>query len=182
MKLMTVLFGMTLSLGAFAGEMVQIEGLGKVPYEELFRAESAEGETKDHFVARVSPQLIDFSNRTGFEACGVIAHKNGQYSIIVGTNQSQVACANFMGKVISGYAPTDDTLHSHGNGGAKLNRTDMRFLGIKEDARSKRMFGTVYGQDRHQFSEVDLRGGAGYLATPDGVLHQDGKGKVRKVR
>lgn len=168
---------------AQAAEHVQIDGIGRVPYETLFEAVSEPGESRDDFAASVAPRLVAYSSETGFEACAVLgAHPDGRWGVLVGTNHAHVACANLPNKVPAGFRPLAMTIHSHGNGAASLNRTDMRFLGLSTDARTKRMSGQIYGQSRDHFSERDLGGLPGYLATPQGVLFHDGKGNIRRVK
>ena len=163
-------------------QTLSIQGIGQVQYLPLFEAVAEDGETADSFVARIAPRLVAFSGETGFEACGVLGQDaNGRVSVVVGTNRSHVACANIPSKVLEGYRPLALTLHSHGNGAASLNRNDLRFLGIEQDARSKSRNSQIYGQNRSRFSEQDMAGSAGYLATPEGVLHHDSRGTVRTV-
>lgn len=162
-------------------EYIQIDDIGRLPYQRLFEAFSQPNESLDAFAARISPRLVAYSQETGYEACGVFASDGSRNGIIVGTNHANLACANFTAKRPDGMESRRITIHSHGNGAAKMTRSDLRFMGLSEDARSQRMFGTVYGQDREHFSERDLNGSAGYLATPTKVLYQDGQGKIREV-
>ncbi|KAF1704968.1 hypothetical protein [Pseudoxanthomonas kaohsiungensis] len=162
-------------------QRVVVAGLGSIDYQPLFEAVSEPGETLDAFVIRVAPRLVAYSDTTGFEACGVLASNGDRFGLAVGTNRSHVACASFRNKVPAGMVSTAETVHSHGKGAARLNRNDLRFLGLSEDARSHRMFGTLHGQDRFRFSERDLAGEAGYLATPHGVVHHNGGGQTRAV-
>lgn len=157
---------------------VRLEGIGTVPYVFLFEDIGESGETVDELAGRIAPRLVAYSDATGFEACGVMAkHNDGRWGTVIGSNQSHVACANLPDRVPEGFRAMALTIHSHGLGGGELNQTDLRFLKLSADSRSKHMHGQIYGQDRHQFSERDLTGLPGYLATPDGLLRHDGKGK-----
>lgn len=162
-------------------QRVQVAGIGRLDYQRLFEAVSEPGESLDVFVSRIGPRLVAYSDASGFEACGVLASKGDRFGVVVGTNRSHLACASFRNKVPAGMISTGETVHSHGQGAARLNTNDLRFLGLSEDARTQRMFGTLHGQDRFNFSERDLAGGAGYLATPRGVIHHNGRGQARQV-
>lgn len=162
-------------------ETVFVDGLGRMPYEKLFEVVGEPGESLDAVAARAAPQLVAYSDETGFEACGVFATDGERYSVVVGTNHAHTACLNFTAKRVEGTQTERVTIHSHGKGAAKLTRSDMRFMGLAEDARTHKMHGTVWGQDREKFSEQDLGGYAGYLATPTGVLFHDGNHQVRTV-
>lgn len=183
MKIM-FLIGMLMAGAVQAHEgvrQINIDNIGKVPYEFLFEETSVNGETMDQFMARIAPRLVAYSEETGFEACGVIATKGDAFGIRIGSNHSHVACANFRAMIPDGMEATPYTIHSHGKGAAKMNVADMRFRGIPETARSQRMFGTLYGQDRDKFSDQDLKGAAGYLATPNGLIHHNAKGVIRVI-
>lgn len=183
LKVLAVLALLAVAVPAMAAkvERVQLSELGTVDYLRLFEATSEEGESLDAFAVRIAPQLVAFSDETGYEACGMLARQGDRFGVVVGTNQSHVACASFSSKVPNGMASLGESIHSHGNGAARLNRNDLRFLGLAEDPRSHRTHGMVYGQDRAQFSERDLDAGPGYLATPTGVLYQKGRGQIRTV-
>lgn len=162
-------------------ERIRVTDAGTVEYQRLFRVQSEPGESLDTFMVRIAPRLVAFSEATGFEACGAIGSDGSRFGVVIGSNRAHVACASFNRHMPEGMTPVGQTIHSHGNGAARLNRNDLRFLGLPEGPRSQRMFGTVYGQDRYRFSERDKSGGPGYLATPTGLLHHDGKGEVRTV-
>lgn len=86
-----------------------------VPYEHVGDFTSHAGETLNDFLLRVGPSLRAFSDRTGFEACGVIAEgAAGSFSIVVGSSGSHMACVNDPARVLAGYTSTGETMHSHG--------------------------------------------------------------------
>ena len=101
-----------------AGEVqrIRIPGLGMLDYQRLFEVVSEPGESLDAFALRISPRLRDFSDESEFEACGVIATDGqGGYGIVVGTNRSHIACANFfLSRLPAGMKATEQTIHSHG--------------------------------------------------------------------
>lgn len=161
---------------------ITLPGFGRLPYAKLYDIVSDPGESVDAFMGRIGIRLREFSDKTGFEACGVVATDGERFGVVVGTNLAHTACANFDAFVPSGMRSTGSTIHSHGGQGQfKMTTADLLFAGIPESARSRHLRGTVYGQELDKFSERDLAGGPGYLATPDGVIHQDGEGSVRKV-
>ncbi|EMR0604057.1 DUF4329 domain-containing protein [Stenotrophomonas sp. Sm3212] len=170
---------------AVAGEVekVAVPNVGTITYEHLFDAVSEANEGLDDFMARISPRLRAFSDETGFEACGVVARNDeGRFAVAIGTNHSHVACVNFASKVPQGFQPTMETIHSHG--GEKTfaaSATDIALLGKDAFGSRSRTSLRVTGQNLHMFSKTDYHGGAGYLATPNGAIYQNGPKSVREV-
>lgn len=161
-------------------ERVRIPGLGVVDYEFILEARSEPSETMDEFAVRLGSKLREFSDRTGYEACGVIATDGERFGTVIGSNRSHVACANFSSKVPEGMRATDETIHSHGlDKSFNANRNDLVLQGQAFHGRPG--LRGVGGQDTRRFSEMDYDGGPGYLATPDGVIHQRGRGTSREV-
>lgn len=164
-------------------ERVGLGGGKALDYQLLFTQTSIPGESMDSFASRLAPRLLAFSQETGFEACGVIATDGERFGATIGTNRSHIACANFNRKVPEGMVSTNETIHSHGTEGRfRANRNDKIMQGELfhgRDFRGTRK--TVAGQNVREFSEMDFRSGPGYLATPEGVKHQNGHGTERLV-
>ena len=156
-------------------ERVAIPGLGSVDYQRLFEVTSEPGESLDAFALRIGPRLRAFSDETGFEACGSLAKDDaGRFGVVIGTNRSRIACVNFNSKRPAGFLPTGETIHSHGTtAGFLANRNDITLQGQLLSGKSG--LRRVAGQRLDAFSKMDFDGGAGYLATPTGVIHQAGK-------
>lgn len=165
------------------GTSLNLPGYGRVSYEQLFEDQSQEGETLDAFMLRVAPKLRAYSDKTKYEACAAIASDGQRFGVIVGTNRAHVACAVLHEQVPEGMKTIGESIHSHGGEGSfSSTRSDMALMGpALAQAKSLGKRKVVHGQVLDQFSEVDFQAGPGYLATPDGLLHQN-KGKVRKVR
>jgi len=162
-------------------QRLQVPGIGRLDYQRLFEAVSEPGETLDAFVLRISPRLRAYSDATGFEACGVLATDGERFGVVVGSNQSHIACANFDRFTPAGMKPTGETIHSHGvEGRFNANRMDVALQG--QHFHGKPGVRSVAGQTLDAFSAMDYDGGPGYLATPTGVIHQAGKGTSRTVR
>lgn len=163
-------------------EQISVKGLGVVTYQRLFEAVSEPGETLDAFVLRVSPRLRAFSDETGFEACGVLASDGERFGVVVGTSHAHIACVNLSVYRPEGMTSVNKTLHSHGSEGKfKPNRADLALQGQHMSGRYKRL-NTVHGQKLDEFSDDDVRSGAGYLAGTQGrVYFQDG-GAAREVK
>lgn len=160
-------------------EQVNVKGLGVMTYQRLFEAVSEPGETLDAFVLRVSPRLRAFSDETGFEACGVLSSDGERFGVVVGTSHAHIACINFSVYRPAGMTSAKKTLHSHGSEGKfKPNRADLALQGQHMSGRYKRL-NTVHGQKLNEFSDDDVRSGAGYLAGTNGrVYFQDGGAAV----
>lgn len=162
-------------------ELVNVPGLGAVPYQKLFEEASNDGESLDAFMLRIGVRLRDFSDASKHEACGVVATDGQRFGVVIGTNGAHIACANFPWKVPQGMRAIGETIHSHGADKlANINKVDRLFRG--EELVSGRRVSSVSGQDLAMFSREDFTGGPGYLAIPGGrVLHQSGKSTVREV-
>lgn len=161
-------------------ERVRIPGLGVVDYEFILEARSEPSETMDEFAVRLGSKLREFSDRTGYEACGVIATDGQRFGAVIGSNRSHVACANFSTKVPAGMTATEETIHSHGRDrGFNANRNDLTLQG--QLFQGQVGLRGVAGQNVREFSQMDYEGGPGYLATPNGVIHQRGRGTSRSV-
>ncbi|HEL3200029.1 TPA: hypothetical protein ACKP7X_002508 [Stenotrophomonas maltophilia] len=168
------------ALPCSAQDRVNVPGIGLVPYQQLFEAVSEPGESLDAFALRLGPRLRAYSDETGFEACGVLASDGDRFGVVIGTNHSHVACVNFASKVPAGFQPTEETIHSHG--GEKTfaaSATDVLLLSKDAFGSRSRTSLRVTGQKLGEFSKTDYQGGAGYLATPKGVIHQAGAKHVR---
>jgi hypothetical protein len=153
-----------------------------LPYQHLFDVQSSPGESQDAFVVRIAPQLRAWSDTTKMEACASISVKDGIYAAVVGTSKSHLGCAIYSAKRPEGFAFTGDSIHSHGgNNRFRMNDADRIFQNVSGDARSG-YTAVVYGQELSSFSETDLHGAPGYLATINGVMYQDGKGHIRTVQ
>ncbi len=161
-------------------EYVRIPGRGRVAYQFLFEEISEPGESLDSFASRIGPRLRAYSEETGYEACGVLATDGELFGVVIGSNLAHIACANFNAFRPIGMKPTGQTIHSHG--------VDERFYANRNDvALQGQLLGggkgikSVAGQKLNAFSNMDYEGGPGYLATPTGVIHQQGEGTVRQV-
>lgn len=170
--------GMAQATDAGTIERIHVPSLGAtIPYERLFEAKSEPGETMDAFALRIGPRLRAFSDASHFEACGMIATDGQRFGAVIGSNHSHIACANFPALVPAGMTSTGKTIHSHGvDKAVSFNKTDL----ILSGASDKSSFKMVHGQNTSKFSEADLDGWPGYLATPTGAIFHDGW-KVRVV-
>lgn len=160
--------------------------LRRLPYTELFTDASQQGESKDDFLFRVAKRMRAYSDETGFEACGMIAKATNDgvdtYSIVAGTSTSHLACAIYSSKIPAGTVATKEGIHSHGRVAQfRMNRADRILSGVSDDPRSISQ-AVVYGQNLNAFSEQDLSGIAGYLATENGLLYHDTKGAITTIR
>ena len=161
-------------------EYVRIPGIGRVAYQFLFEEISEQGESLDAFALRIGPRLRAYSDETGYEACGVLATDGELFGVVIGSNRAHIACANFNALRPMGMKPTGQTIHSHGvDGRFHANRNDVALQG--QFFAGQMGIKGVAGQKLNAFSNMDYEGGPGYLATPTGVIHQQGEGTVRQV-
>jgi len=154
-----------------------------LPFETLETLLGQPGESMDAFVVRIGPDLRKFADKTGFEACGLIARAaDGTFGVVLTSSRSHVGCVVQTASLPAGMVATDQTIHCHGTDGRRssMNRADRALLGVSD---SESGLGFVPTQNLSHFSPTDYAGGAGFLATPTGVLHQDGTpGSEREVQ
>lgn len=172
--------GSCVSMSAFAGinHLSQTVDVSKLPYEHIADFISEDGETEHQFLLRIAPELRKYSDKTGFEACGVIAKNATHYGVIVGSSHSHIACLNDSSRIPVGMVFTDETIHSHGKHGLRIlvNEADIIFMGNPFDP--PRYIG---GFSLNDFSDTDYDH-PGYLATTDGLIYQHGKGTTVVIK
>ena len=157
-------------------ERVDVPGVGRVPYQMLFEERSLPGESRDAFVLRLADRMRRFSEKTGFEACGVLGSDGVGFGVIVGTNNAHAGCANFHAKVPEGMTSTRLSVHSHiAKSTYTANRADRMVLGPLAVGK------LMNREDPEAFSDEDKAGGPGYLVSPKSVWRFDGT-DVHEVR
>lgn len=192
MRLMLLLIALLVPASAWseerpAVERLSIPGIGRLAYVEVFQELSAPGESLDAFALRVGPRLRAYSDETGFEACGAFAKdESGRWGIVVGSNQSHIACAVLRNKVPAGMRAVVESIHSHGvNRAVRANKSDLALMGqaLAKNGGVGRAAVYVNGQTLDAFSQADLHASPGYLAIPGGrVLFQAGTpGSIREI-
>jgi hypothetical protein len=148
------------------------------PAERVGEFRSKPAEPLDAFLLRVGRALVDFSDRTQFEACGTIARSadGTQYAVDAYTNHAHVYCASLAENVPNGMVSTGQAIHSHPTKRAfHATDADRRFLGIQPSDRPV----TIRIERPEWFSAGDYDNGPGYLATKRGVYFQEGRGGER---
>lgn len=150
-----------------------------LPYEHIADLTSLANETERAFLRRIAPQLRAYSDRTGFEACGVIAADgSGGFGVVLGSNHSHIGCANDPARVPAGMTSTGETIHSHGRPGLRVRATAADWVLMGNPYDPPRYIG---GFDLSGFSDVDFSH-PGYLATPTGLLYQAGKTRIEAIQ
>lgn len=177
-SLFMIVVMMTVSMTALSKTLTP-EELSYLPYEHIANFTSQPGESEQAFLMRIGPSLRAYSNKTGFESCGVIASDGkGHFGVVLGSNHSHLACVNDESRVPKGMTSTGETIHSHGRQGSfNMNKSDKILSGI--DAGSGLI--PVHGQILDQFSPTDYASGPGYLATPTGLMYQHGENTAHVV-
>ncbi|OOG64451.1 hypothetical protein B0E46_07300 [Rhodanobacter sp. B04] len=159
-------------MGIESAQAQDVRGLG---YEALGTLTSKAGETETQFLDSIRAPIRAFIDRTGFEACAEIgqAPDGKSWGLILGSSHSHIGCAVVVGRVPSGMKPTGVTIHGH----PALKR-------FSPNPNDKILLGAM-GMDDYDilpltraaidhFSPDDFAGGPGYLATPAGLLYQNG--------
>lgn len=153
--------------------------LAALPFTRLTEMQSTVGEDKVAFLKRVGVWMTDYAKANRVEVCGMVSEKyvadtadsgTMHYGIVLTTTHSNILCAS-QRLAPEGFTVTTTSIHNHGYYAAfKVNAVD-------EKATNRQFImgraGGARVQDR--FSPVDELE-AGYLATPTGLLYQDGKG------
>lgn len=176
LALVALMFAFPAAAASGQVERIFIPGFGPITYQHLFTQTSEAGETMDAFAARIAPRLREFSDATGFEACGVIATDGERFGAVIGTNGAHTACVNFHAKAPAGMAFTGQTIHSHTHKARyRANRSDLIVLGS-----GARLGQVVRGGHPDLFSDEDYAA-PGYMVSTGAVWHQEGKGTEREV-
>lgn len=149
--------------------------LHQLPVESVANLTSTSGESlKDFLLNDVRPALRNFSDKTKFEGCGELAFNSAtkQYSVMLFSNKSHLACIADPNKVENGFVAMNLTIHSHGgqNDQFVMNRFDRIFTDEVNNPRAL----MIFGENVEHFSATDFQGGAGFLATPTTVRFQNG--------
>lgn len=155
----------------------QTVDVSKVPYEHIADYVSQDNETKDSFLLRIAPFLRKYSEKTGYEACGIIAKDNTHYSVVLGSSHSHIACLNDPSNVLDGMTSTNETIHSHGKHGLRIHTSEADVIFLGNPFNPPKYIG---GFDLNHFSDTDFDH-PGFLATTTGVIYQSGKGKVAVI-
>lgn len=153
---------------------------------------SAPGESKDQFMLRVAVPLHAFTEATGFEACGVIAHeRNGgsRMRVQVVTNQSQMGCLEIAFDDPDFEIPVmvhdRESIHTHPKGSnIRPNAQDVALF----PGRGMRAGHERFNLESETFSKLDYEAGPGYVVVPGQflggsakLLHQEGPDTKRNV-
>lgn len=168
-------------------KITRVSGVGRIPYQEVGQLIGEVGQSKDDFAKSVSLILTDFSEKTGFEACGYIATDGDRYGILITSSRSHVACVNYARSVPEGMFAIDQTIHSHSPvDRARPNHADRTLMGheLSVVGGGMRQPTSVLNKQKiDMFSDMDIRSGPGYLAIPNGrAIHHNGKvDSIREV-
>lgn len=166
------------SVMADDNHLSQTVDVSKIPYEHIGDYVSQDNETEDDFLLRIAPLLRKYSDKTGYEACGIIAKDDKHYGVILGSSHSHIACLNDPSKVLAGMTSTNETIHSHGKHGLRIHTSEADVIFLGNPFNPPKYIG---GFDLNHFSDTDFDH-PGFLATTTGVIYQSGKGKVAVIK
>lgn len=162
------------AFGAPVSSTISAFRLHQIHTETLPILTSTAGESlKDFLLNEVRPALRGYSDQSKLEGCGELAFNPAtkQYSVMLFSSQSHLACVIDPSKVEAGFTAMNVTIHSHGGDGQfSMNRSDRVFTNESLNPNTV----MVYGENVEHFSETDYQGGAGFLATPTTVRFQNG--------
>lgn len=159
-----------------AGVTLSQQEVQDLPYTHIATEISLPGESENAFLTRIAPELVAYSAKTHFEACGKVATDgHGRYGVVIGSNGSHLACVEYNDKVPEGMTTDGTTIHSHARCRFSMNHVDKVLnpsLAAISDSRPVPL--VMDGEDLYHFSQQDFLSGPGYLATPNGVIYQNG--------
>lgn len=150
-----------------------------IPFTTITQMQSVKGEGEVNFLKRVGQTMTAYSKEKHVEVCARVAEKSVDetadsgytlYGAVITTNGSNVVCVE-QNVAPEGFALTAKTIHNHGYTRMfRVNNVDA------EITQGQFLPGKLMGERvQNRFSPQDLKE-AGYLATPDGLLFQDGLG------
>lgn len=176
--LAVALSSLTMTASAFIGQAGPDQKVGNLPYEHIVDLLSAPGESEQSFLLRVAPQLRTFSDKTGFESCAEVAQSldGSSFGLVLGSSLGHMGCAVYTSNIPAGMVATGRTIHSHGSQHVfKINTSDKAMMSPEDaDRLSTSRRNTFAGQSVDHFSPTDYAAGPGYLATPKGLIYQNG--------
>jgi hypothetical protein len=140
-------------------------------FEDLGTWTSRAGEGHDAFLVRVGSSLAAYTKKTGFEACGYVATKDGGWSVHLSTNRSHFNCIDINFDHNPAVVTTTETIHSHPNMGSFIVATAQdKALNPMNGALAPGNKVPVYSRD---FSDQDFQRGPGYLVTHGKLMYQN---------
>lgn len=164
------------------------DGQGALPVWALGTLESHGGEDQLAFLKRAGRLLNAYTERTGYEACGVIGERRGQpgshpgrWVLPLVTQKAHIACMPAL-TLPEDAVYTGETIHSHPSHAVRRYRptaADRTFLQMLEGRR------VALGQTQsvrtlsQRFSEQDYKAGPGWLVVDGALYHQRGSGTLR---
>lgn len=176
----TVLLAAAMSFPAHAHDL-SISDVNDLPVSQVATYHSMAGEGLSAFIKRIAPEFASYTERTGHEACAMVAVTKtdndgtvpGAFSVMMGSIGSQIACAN--GAVEEGYTSLGRTIHSHPQKRAvRLTALDMKARGTPAGKlRTENL-------NNCEFSEQDYSA-PGYLVTCGKVFTQSGRGTAKEL-
>ncbi len=137
---------------------------------------SEPGEGLPDFLKRVGSALYAYTNRTGNEACGLIATNGERFSVRLGTDGVQRGCAIHHSDIEGGFQSTGESIHSHPTRTTRLADRDKAWMA----AYGMPMASNWNINRKVGFSPEDFTGGPGWLVDNKQLFHQTGPGQVTK--
>lgn len=155
-----------------------------VPADRIAEMTSAPGEGEFNFMKRVGERLTAYAQQENVEFCARLATRyvaetaeSGHmlYGVVITTNHSHIACVE-QDLAPEGFTVTNKTIHNHGfTPRFRVNEADIALTG--RQFHRNQVVGT---RVQDAFSPQDMLE-PGYLATPTGLLYQDGQGHQRDL-
>lgn len=147
----------------------------RLPFTRLHTMVSEPGEDKIAFLHRVRADLVTYSDKQVFEACGEICTDGENHAVIVSTTSASMYC---LIKEIcpKGFVSTGQGIHSHCPyyGNVRATEADERI----SDGKLRK--GKAYSRcDTERFSSVDFSGRRpGWLAGRKALYRHDGPTRI----
>lgn len=160
---------------------LNVSDVNDLPISQVATYHSVAGEGLSVFIKRVAPEFAAYTERTGHEACAMVAVTkkendgtvDGAFSLVMGTIHSQIACKT--PEVEEGYTSLGRTIHSHPQARTiRLTALDMKARGTPAGKLR------TESPDRCNFSEQDYSA-PGYLVTCGKVFTQSGRGTAKEL-
>lgn len=148
---------------------------GRLVAESIGEVVGEADETLESVLHRAGRRLVEYSKKTGFEACGEICTSESgpsRFGLRLTTVKAHLGCP-VLPVCPSGFVPGQGNIHSHGSSRPyRVNRADAA-LSHFEVGEVQRV-----PHNHFQFSTEDLSGTDGvWLARPDGLLFASRSGE-----
>jgi hypothetical protein len=158
----------------------QLKRPSSIRIEPVQVLESTPGETREAFLRRANDFMVAWTDEHNFEVCAAVCESTSgnAWVLPLTTSRSHLGCAVNHRSCPVDFSSNRLTIHTHADtSGFRVTKADAQFTG----GRLREGMNVTLRTDKDVFSTTDFAGGPGFLATPKGLLFQEGPGHVTSL-